>query len=93
MDIGKSLILLTHDYPPYVFGGTAIYSQQLAEGLADRGWAVYVVAGRVGFREGVAVHRKGSITVLRVYFPSSLVEIIDSFNSLLRRSEYETEKI
>ncbi len=65
----KSLMLVTYEYPPYVIGGIAIYSHQLAEWLSTRGWTVYVVTGRAGFREGVTVQRRGRIVVIRIYFP------------------------
>jgi len=67
--VGKSLILLTHEYPPYVFGGVAYYSQQLAKWLADRGWKVYVIAGRAGRKERATVHQGGNIVEVRIYFP------------------------
>jgi glycosyltransferase involved in cell wall biosynthesis len=67
--IEKSLMLVTHEYPPYVFGGVAIYSHQLAEWLSTRGWTVYIITGRAGLREGVTVRRRGRIVVIRIYFP------------------------
>ena len=67
--IEKSLMLLTHEYPPYVFGGGAIYSHQLAEWLSTRGWTVYVITGRAGLREGVTIQRRERTVVIRVYFP------------------------
>jgi glycosyltransferase involved in cell wall biosynthesis len=67
--IEKTLMLLTHEYPPYVFGGGAIYAHQLAEWLNTRGWTVYVITGRAGLREGVTIQRRGRIVVIRVYFP------------------------
>jgi glycosyltransferase involved in cell wall biosynthesis len=67
--IEKSLMLITHEYPPYVFGGVAIYSHQLAEWLSTRGWTVYIITGRAGLREGVTVRREGRIVVIRIYFP------------------------
>jgi len=67
--IEKSLMLVTHEYPPYVFGGIAIYSRQLAEWLSTRGWTAFVITGRAGLREGVTVRREGRIVVIRIYFP------------------------
>jgi glycosyltransferase involved in cell wall biosynthesis len=68
--IEKSLMLITHEYPPYIFGGIAIYSYQLAEWLSTRGWTVYVITGRAGLKEGVAIQRRGRIVVIRIYFPN-----------------------
>jgi glycosyltransferase involved in cell wall biosynthesis len=65
----KSLMLVTYEYPPYVIGGVAIYSHQLAEWLSTRGWTVYVITGRAGLREGVTVQRRGRIVAIRIYFP------------------------
>jgi 1,4-alpha-glucan branching enzyme len=65
----KSLMLVTYEYPPYVIGGIAIYSHQLAEWLSTRGWTVYVITGRAGLREGVTVQRRGRIVEIRIYFP------------------------
>jgi len=68
--IEKSLMLITHEYPPYVFGGVAIYSHKLAEWLSTRGWIVYVVTGRAGLKEGVTIQQRGRIVVIRIYFPN-----------------------
>jgi glycosyltransferase involved in cell wall biosynthesis len=68
--IEKSLMLVTHEYPPYVFGGVAIYSHKLAEWLSTRGWTVYVITGRAGLKEGVTIQRRGRIVVIRIYFPN-----------------------
>ena len=68
--IEKSLMLITHEYPPYIFGGIAIYSHQLAEWLSTRGWTVYVITGRAGLRERVTIQRRGRIVVIRIYFPN-----------------------
>jgi glycosyltransferase involved in cell wall biosynthesis len=65
----KSLMLVTYEYPPYVIGGIAIYSHQLAEWLSTGGWTVYVITGRAGLREGVTVQRRGRIVAIRIYFP------------------------
>ena len=65
----KSLMLVTYEYPPYVIGGIAIYSHQLAEWLSTRGWTVYVITGRAGLREGVTIQRRGRIVAIRIYFP------------------------
>jgi 1,4-alpha-glucan branching enzyme len=66
----KLLMLVTYEYPPYVIGGVAIYSHQLAEWLSTRGWTVYVITGRAGLREGVTIQRRGRIVAIRIYFPN-----------------------
>jgi len=62
--------LLTNEYPPYVFGGGATFSKQVAEWLSSSGWRVFVVAGKAGIYERVSVEKiNEKLTVMRVYFP------------------------
>ena len=64
------IILLSHEYPPYVFGGVATYSKQVAEWFASNGWKVYVLAGKTSFANRISIERKSeALTIIRVYFP------------------------
>ena len=69
MTKSASLLLISHEYPPYVFGGIAYYSQQLAEWLGNKGWKVYVVTGKAGHKEGLKIEKRENVTIIRVYFP------------------------
>ncbi|MEM1510321.1 MAG: glycosyltransferase family 4 protein [Thermofilaceae archaeon] len=62
------ILILSHEYPPYTFGGVAHYTAELAEYLASRGLTVYVVAGRSSKQYLDFEFRKG-IKVIRVKFP------------------------
>jgi glycosyltransferase involved in cell wall biosynthesis len=65
-----TIILLSHEYPPYVFGGVATYSKQLAEWLSHNGWRVFVMAGKASKDEKTRVERiDNRLTIIRVYFP------------------------
>jgi glycosyltransferase involved in cell wall biosynthesis len=66
----KTVILLSHEYPPYVFGGVAMYSKQVAEWLSNNGWKVFVVSGKADVSKRVNIERVGNkLTIIRVYFP------------------------
>lgn len=66
----QTLILLSHEYPPYVFGGAAFFSRSVAEWLSGSGWRVVVIAGKAGFSERVSVSKiSDRLTVVRLYFP------------------------
>jgi len=66
----QTLILLSHEYPPYVFGGVAFFSRSVAEWLSESGWRVVVIAGKAGFSERVSVSKiSDRLTVVRLYFP------------------------
>ena len=39
------VVLLNHDYPPYIFGGVGTFMHELAKGLARKGVTVHVVTG------------------------------------------------
>ena len=66
----QTLILLSHEYPPYVFGGVAFFSRSVAEWLSGSGWRVVVIAGKAGFSERVSVSKiSDRLTVVRLYFP------------------------
>jgi glycosyltransferase involved in cell wall biosynthesis len=39
------VVLLNHDYPPYIFGGVGTFMHELAKGLARRGLKVHVITG------------------------------------------------
>jgi len=66
----ETLVLLSHEYPPYVFGGVAIFSKQVAEWLSERGWRVIAIVGRADIHEKVSINRVNNrLTVIRLYFP------------------------
>jgi glycosyltransferase involved in cell wall biosynthesis len=39
------VVLLNHDYPPYIFGGVGTFMHELAKGLAQKGLKVHVITG------------------------------------------------
>ena len=39
------VVLLNHDYPPYIFGGVGTFMLELAKGLARKGVRVHVITG------------------------------------------------
>ena len=39
------VVLLNHDYPPYIFGGVGTFMHELAKGLARKGLKVHVITG------------------------------------------------
>jgi FkbM family methyltransferase len=58
----KTILLVSHDFPPVHQGGIATYVRDLAAGLAAQGHAVHVVcsttdAERTDYESGVWVHR------------------------------------
>lgn len=61
-----NILILSHEYPPYYFGGVGTYTKELAEYLSLR-FKVYVITGRTA--RGITVERKGSLTIVRVPFP------------------------
>ena len=66
----KMLALLSHEYPPYIFGGVATFSKQVAEWFSERDWRVIVIAGRAGLREKVSINKVNDrLIVVRLYFP------------------------
>ena len=63
-------ILLSHEYPPYIFGGVAVYSKQLAEWLSRNSWKVFVIAGKASINERINMEKiDDRFTIIRVYFP------------------------
>jgi len=66
----KTVFLLSHEYPPYVFGGVAMYSKQVAEWLSSNGWKVFVISGKADVSKRVNIERvSNKLTIIRVYFP------------------------
>jgi len=61
-----NVLILSHEYPPYYFGGVGTYTKELAEYLSHR-FNVYVITGRT--TNDIAVERKGSLNIVRVPFP------------------------
>jgi len=66
----KMLVLLSHEYPPYIFGGVATFSKQVTEWFSERGWRVIAIVGKASIRERVSISRVSDrLTVVRLYFP------------------------
>jgi glycosyltransferase involved in cell wall biosynthesis len=63
------IVILTHEYPPYVFGGVATYMKNIAEWLSRHGWKVLVIAGKTNLQNRLIVERKGTLTTVKIYFP------------------------
>ena len=68
------IVLLSHEYPPFHFGGVGVFVKDLAHGLAQQGIDVTVVTGRpipwkkIGnFNSPV---RNGNPTVIRLNYPN-----------------------
>ncbi|MEM1520186.1 MAG: glycosyltransferase family 4 protein [Candidatus Korarchaeum sp.] len=57
---------MSHEYPPYAFGGVAYYTKELAEYLSRRGYTIYIVAGR---SKKYSIETHGEIVIYRAYFP------------------------
>jgi glycosyltransferase involved in cell wall biosynthesis len=63
-------VLLSHEYPPYIFGGVATYTKQLAEWLSNNGWRVFVIAGKASIVEKIKIEKHSDkLTIIKVYFP------------------------
>jgi len=69
------IVLMNHDYPPYIFGGIGTFMQELAKGLSRKGVKVHVITGynepihsigNYGFQRTT----EGEIDVLRFPYPS-----------------------
>jgi len=61
-----NILILSHEYPPYYFGGVGTYTKELAEYLSLR-FNVYVITGRT--IHDITIERKGSLNIIRVPFP------------------------
>ncbi|MEM3449759.1 MAG: glycosyltransferase family 4 protein [Nitrososphaerota archaeon] len=75
------VLILGHEYPPYIFGGVAYYTKELAEYLASQGFIVNVVAGR---SRKPFVELKNNVRIARVSFPN--IPIRSFWYSLASRS-------
>ncbi len=63
-------LVVSHEYPPYVFGGVATFTRNLAQQLAKNGINVLVVTGRTTSRRRfISTEKDGDTKVLRIYFP------------------------
>ncbi len=63
----RTLCLITEEYPPETgWGGIATYNRNLAQGLADAGHRVVVIAGSAG--EPPSEKREGNLEIHRVRF-------------------------
>jgi glycosyltransferase involved in cell wall biosynthesis len=64
------IIILTHEYPPYIFGGVATYNKNVAEWLAQKGWRVLVISGKSSLTEKIICRETNSnLSVCRIYLP------------------------
>jgi glycosyltransferase involved in cell wall biosynthesis len=65
------IIILTHEYPPYVFGGVATYIKNVAEWLAQKGWKVLVISGKASLIEKIICKKRinSNLSICRIYFP------------------------
>jgi len=63
---------LTHEYPPYIFGGIGGFVKNLATNLAQVGVETTVVCGRPGkhFRKDFEQSVEDGVTVIRFSYPS-----------------------
>jgi len=65
------VLLISHEYPPYVFGGIATYVKELAEGLSQcKDIHVTVVAGRCDRHDIYYEREKENLTIVRLWFPN-----------------------
>ena len=63
---------LTHEYPPYIFGGIGSFAKNLADSLSKLGVEVTIISGIPAYNLRKATTRKveGDITVLRFPYPN-----------------------
>jgi glycosyltransferase involved in cell wall biosynthesis len=69
------VIIIGHDYPPYLFGGIGTFVHDLAKGLSRRGVKVHVITGyneplRSTGNFGFQRSTDGKVDVLRFPYPS-----------------------
>jgi glycosyltransferase involved in cell wall biosynthesis len=68
------VVLLSHEYPPFLFGGVGIFVKDLAQGLANLGLEVTVVSGRpVPWKSEPSSNfdkREDRITTIRLPYPN-----------------------
>jgi glycosyltransferase involved in cell wall biosynthesis len=68
------VVLLSHEYPPFQFGGIGIFVKDLAKGMADLGLNVTVISGRpVPWKNDESINlvkQEGSVTVIRLPYPN-----------------------
>jgi len=66
------VLLLTHEYPPFIFGGVGSFAKELANGLARLGVNVTVVSGFpvLDPRKKITQEREDGITVYRLPYPN-----------------------
>lgn len=63
------ILILSHEYPPYIFGGIATFTNEFAEFLANNGCHVKVISGRSKERSRIISEERGKIMIYRTYFP------------------------
>jgi len=70
------VVLLSHEYPPYIFGGVATFVENLAHGLLRQGNEVTVIAGypvpSSGFKKFKADEEQteSGINIIRLPYPN-----------------------
>ncbi|MEM3609956.1 MAG: glycosyltransferase family 4 protein [Candidatus Anstonellales archaeon] len=64
----REVLILTHEYPPYIFGGVSSYMKEMVKFLSLKGFKVHVVTGRSD-RKSLRVESLKNITFYRIYFP------------------------
>jgi len=67
------IALLSHEYPPFIFGGIGSFTHELAAGLSRKGVDVTVIAGypiKSKLRDDVIVTKDKNINVIRFPYPS-----------------------
>lgn len=71
------VLILCHEYPPYLFGGVGSYAYNLSLSLAKRGITVTVVSGISPVIHKIFVERPmKNLTIIRVWFPDKPVRSI-----------------
>ncbi|AFA40084.1 Glycosyltransferase [Pyrobaculum oguniense TE7] len=63
----KSILILSHEYPPYAFGGVATFTEEIAHYLAQQNYNVYVVTGRSIKR--TTIEKSNNLIIIRTAFP------------------------
>lgn len=69
------VVLLSHEYPPFLFGGVGIFVKDLAHGLANRGLDVTVVSGVPALpwkreQSSISDISQNKITTIRLRYPN-----------------------
>jgi Glycosyltransferase len=68
-----NVVLFSHEYPPFLFGGVGTFVKDLAHGLSKEGFDVTVVSGEpVPWRlnEGQTVENDANVSIIRLKYPN-----------------------